>query len=289
MPSETTDKLKILLKPGSGVLIPGASDALAARLIEDAGFDMLMLTGAGLANRYLGVPDVGLVTATEVADNLAAMREAVSLPILADADTGFGNALNVYRTVRLFERAGADAIQLEDQVFPKRCGHFDGKAVISQAEMVQKIKAAVDARRGCTMILARTDARAVEGLQRALERAVAYRDAGADMIFVEAPQSEQELATIPREVEAVHICNMVFGGKTPLLGRDALAAMGYAGIQYANAALQASMRSMQRVLSHLRARGSLAGAETELISFSERQRLVDHMRYQQMEKRYTWA
>ena len=163
-----TEKLDALLRPGSGTLIPGAANALTARIAEQAGFEVVLLTGAGLANTYLGVPDIGLTTATEVADQIAAIREAIEIPIMADGDTGFGNALNVRRTVRLFERAGANLIQLEDQVFPKKCGHFEGKQVIPRQEMVQKIKAAVDARRNGMLVLARTDARAVEGLQAAL-------------------------------------------------------------------------------------------------------------------------
>lgn len=289
MSASTRPTLRSLLKPGAGVLIPGAANALAARIAEAAGFEAVLLTGAGLANSFLGVPDLGLTTLTEVADNLAAMREAVSIPIVADGDTGFGNALNLQRTVRLFERAGADAIQLEDQVFPKRCGHFDGKQIVSAGEMVQKVKAATDARNGDMLILARTDARAIEGLAAALERAAAYLEAGADLIFVEAPQSADELAAIPRELRAVHLCNMVFGGRTPLLSREVLAGMGYAGIIYANAALQASMLAMQRVLGHLHAHGSLEGAESSLVSFDDRQKLVDYARYQEMEKRYTGA
>ena len=284
-----TTPLRELLRPGAGVLIPGAANALAARIAEAAGFDAVILTGAGLANTYLGVPDLGLTSVTEVADHLAAMREAVSIPIIADGDTGFGNAVNLRRTVRVFERAGADAIQLEDQVFPKRCGHFEGKQLVSRAEMVQKVKAAVDARQGGLLILARTDARAVEGLAAALDRAAAYLEAGADLIFVEAPQSAEELAAIPRELRATHLCNMVYGGRTPLLPRESLAGMGYAGIIYANAALQASMLAMQRVLSHLRKQGSLEGAEELLVSFDDRQKLVDYAAYQELERRYTGA
>ena len=286
MDPTTQKKLRSLLVPGAGLLIPGAADAIAGRIIEAAGFDAMMLTGAGFANSYLGVPDLGLTTATEVAQNLGAVRDAVGIPIVVDADTGFGNALNVYRTVRMFERAGADAIQLEDQVFPKRCGHFEGKQVVAVEEMVQKIRAATDARQGELMILARTDARAVEGLERALERARAYLDAGADMLFIEAPQSAGELAAIPRSLPAVHVCNMVFGGKTPLFSQRELAEFGYAGVLYANAALQASMLAMQRVMDHLRRNGSLEGVEASVISFEQRQKLVDYPRYQELEARY---
>jgi 2-methylisocitrate lyase-like PEP mutase family enzyme len=279
--------LRRKLQRGGGLLLPGAANALAARVIEQLGFEAFLVTGAGIANTYLGVPDVGLVTVTELADHVAAMRDAVAIPMIADIDTGFGNAVNVGRTVKLLERAGASALQLEDQTFPKRCGHFDGKDVIPAAEMVQKIKAAADARRDADlMILARTDARAVEGMQGALDRANAYREAGADLLFVEAPQSVDELALIPREVPGIHVCNMVFGGKTPVLPREALAAMGYAGIIYANAALQASILAMQTVLGHIRRTGSTAGIEAAIAPFKERQRVVDFDRYKDLEQRY---
>ncbi len=279
--------LRELLQPGAGLLLPGAANALAARLVEAAGFPAVYLTGAGVANGWLGAPDMGLTTATEVAAHVAACRDAVAIPIVADGDTGFGNALNLVRTVRLFERAGADAIQLEDQVFPKRCGHFDGKAVVPQAEMVAKIRAAVDTRRSADfLVIARTDARAVEGLPAALARAAAYREAGADLLFVEAPASEDELRAIPRELPGPHLCNIVHGGRTPMLPRETLAAMGYAGILYANAALQAAMKAMQQTLAHLHRTGSLHGVEDALIGFPERQAAVDFARWQALEQRY---
>jgi 2-methylisocitrate lyase-like PEP mutase family enzyme len=275
------------LVAGAGVLMAGAGNALAARCIEAAGFRTMLVSGAAIANSYLGVPDIGLVSVTELAEHVAAIREAVNIPILADADTGFGNAINARRTVRLLERAGANAIMLEDQTFPKRCGHFEGKDVIPASEMVSKIKAAVDAREDADlMILARTDARAVEGFEAALERARAYQAAGADFLFVEAPLTKDELLAIPREVPGIHLCNMVIGGKTPLLPRAELAAAGYAVICYANAALQASMLAMQQVLGHLSARGSIEGVEDKLMMFADRQKLVDAERYKALEQRY---
>ncbi len=283
-------KLRKILTAGAGQLIPGASNALAARIIEEAGFPIVYLTGAGLANSYLGGPDMGLTTASEVVWHLSAMRDAVEVPIIADGDTGFGNALNLYRTVRMYERAGANAIQLEDQVFPKRCGHFEGKAVVSKNEMVQKVKAAVDARRDRDfLILARTDARAMEGMDAALERMAAYSEAGADLLFVEAPQSVEELARIPREVPGTHICNIVFGGKTPMLPAEELGRLGYAGILYANAALQSAMLAMKSTMAHLKARGSLAGAEDQVMHFDDRQVIVDYARWTAMEERYRGA
>lgn len=280
-------RLRRELLAGAGLMMPGAANALAARLAEAAGHRVLLVTGAGVANSYLGVPDLGLVSVTELAAHVAAIREAVEIPLLADGDTGFGNAINVRRTVQLLERAGANAIMLEDQTSPKRCGHFDGKDVVPVAEMVGKIKAAVDARRDPDLvILARTDARAVEGFEAALERARAYQEAGADALFVEAPLSREELLAIPRSVPGIHMCNMVIGGRTPLLRREELAQAGYAAVCYANAALQASMRAMQQVLRHLHVHGSIEGAEDQLMMFAERQQALDTARYQQLEQKY---
>ncbi len=276
------------LKAGAGLIMPGAGNALAARVIEAAGFEVMMVSGAAVANTYLGVPDIGLVSVTELAGHVAAVREAVGIPILADGDTGFGNAINARRTVQLLERAGANAIMLEDQTYPKRCGHFEGKDVIPKAEMVAKIKAAVDARVDPDlMILARTDARAVEGYEAALDRARAYQEAGADFLFVEAPLTKEELLGIPKAVPGIHLCNMVIGGKTPLLLREELAAAGYAVICYANAALQASMLAMQQVLGHLAKEGSITGVEDRLMMFAERQKVLDAARYQALEKKYS--
>ncbi len=280
-------RLRERLTRGAGVLLPGAANALAARVIAASGFEALYITGAGIANTALGVPDLGLVTLTELVDHVAAISDAVALPLIADADTGFGNALNLRRAVRLLERAGANAIQIEDQVFPKRCGHFEGKAVIAAAAMVQKIKAAVDARQDADLlIIARTDARAVEGLDAAIDRAAAYREAGADILFVEAPQSVAELEAIPARLPGPHLANIVFGGKTPGLPRERLAAMGFSGIVYANAALQAAVAAMSRVLRHLAATGALAGVEDALASFAERQSLVDYDGFAALDRRY---
>lgn len=280
-------RLRKELVRGAALIAPGASNAVAARVIEAAGFPALEVTGAGITNSYLGMPDLGLITVTELAAHVAAIREAVNIPLLVDADTGFGNAANVGRTMRLLERAGANLMQLEDQVFPKKCGHFDGKAVISRSEMIQKIKAAADARQDAgVMILARTDACATEGLGAALERVAAYRDAGADVLFVEAPTSREDLASIPRAVEGLHFCNMVIGGKTPLIPREELGRMGYAGIFYANVALQASLLAMQKVLAHLHRNGTIAGIEDAVMAFDDRQRIVDLERFRELERRY---
>ena len=278
------------LRPGAGHIMPGVANALAARVVESAGYKMFMVSGAAVANTYLGVPDLGLVSVTELAGHVAAIRDVVNIPMLVDADTGFGNAINARRAVKLLERAGANAIMLEDQTYPKRCGHFEGKDVVPKAEMVSKLKAAVDARTDPDMmILARTDARAVDGFEAALDRARAYQEAGADFLFIEAPLTKEELLAIPREVPGIHLCNMVIGGKTPLLPREELAKAGYAVICYANAALQASLLAMQEVLRHLHDKGSIEGIESKLMMFAERQKVLDADKYKELEKRYVGA
>jgi 2-methylisocitrate lyase-like PEP mutase family enzyme len=286
--SESLNKqLRRKLVAGAGHVMPGAGNALAARVIEATGHEMLMVSGAGVANSYLGVPDIGLLSVTELAGHVTAIRDAVSLPLLVDADTGFGNAINTRRTVKLLERAGANAIMLEDQTYPKRCGHFDGKDVVSCKEMVSKLKAALDARTDPDlMILARTDARAVEGFEAALDRARAYQEAGADFLFIEAPLDRDELLSIPRRVPGIHLCNLVVGGRTPLVSREELAQAGYAVVLYANAALQASLLAMQDVLAHLRERGSIEGVQSRLMTFAERQKVLDAQTYGELERRY---
>src|SRR6202790_3483740 len=216
-----TTRLKDLISRRQALTVPGSPNALFARVVEDLGFSAVYVTGAGIANMHLGAPDIGLTTLTEVASTVAAISDAVSLPIIVDADTGFGNAVNMVRTIRVLERAGAAGIQIEDQVFPKRCGHFAGKEVIALDQMVQKIKAAVDARKDQDLqIIARTDARAIEGLDRAIERAQAFAEVGADMTFVEAPLSLAELDSIPRRMAVPQVANVVYGGKTPDAGHE---------------------------------------------------------------------
>ena len=285
MKGNPNQRLKQALAERRALLVPGAANALTARIIEDLGFEAIYLTGAGLANTSLGVPDIGLVTMTELVEATSAISAATTLPLIVDGDTGFGNELNVVRTVRALERAGAAAIQLEDQVFPKKCGHFAGKAVIPAAEMVAKIRAAAEARRSADFLLiARTDARAIEGLDAAIERAERYAGAGADVTFVEAPQSVAELAAVTRRLEMPQVANMVVGGKTPLVGQKELAAMGFALVLYANAALQASVLAMQEVLGALRKDGSLARVANRLASFEERQRIVGKDEWDKLEK-----
>jgi len=282
-----TENLKNIMSRRDAVIVPGAANAMFARVIEASGFEAVYVTGAGIANMLLGAPDIGLTTMSEVADTVARISDTVSIPLIVDADTGFGNAVNMVRTVRTFERAGAAAIQIEDQVFPKKCGHFAGKKVIPLREMLPKIKAAVDARRdGSLQIIARTDARAIEGLDRAIERAVAFADAGADVTFVEAPTDLQELRRIPQEIRVPQVANIVFGGKTPDPGRENLKDYGYSIVLYANAVLQAALKASYDVLDALGKDGSLASVAEHLASFEERQNAVAKDTWDRLERRY---
>jgi 2-methylisocitrate lyase-like PEP mutase family enzyme len=267
------------------VLAPGAANALFARIIEDLGFDCVYVTGAGIANMALGAPDIGLTTLDDIANTVSRIADAVALPLIVDADTGFGNAVNTWRTMKVLERAGASAIQLEDQDFPKRCGHFNGKGVIPLAEMLPKICAAADARTRDTLIIARTDALAVEGIDAALERAEAFIEAGADLTFVEAPQDADQMRRIAI-LGVPQIANIVHGGKTPPLPQAELAEMGFGLVLYANAALQAAVRASVDVLSALKATGSLDAVHDRLASFGERQQAVAKPFWDALEQRF---
>ena len=240
------------------VIAPGIYDALTAHLAEQAGFSALYVSGAAIAYTRLGRADVGLVAMSEVADTIAMIRDRVKAHLVVDADTGYGNALNVGRTVRLFERAGANAIQIEDQTFPKRCGHLDNKTLVPAEEMIGKIKAALDARQSRdTLVIARTDAVAVEGFERAVTRAAAYRDAGADILFVEAPKTRDELQRIPRALKGIPlIANMVEGGKTPPLGAADLEAMGFSIVIFPGAIVRVLARAASEFYASLAAHGS---------------------------------
>jgi len=281
-------RLREILRKREAVLLPGAANALAARIIEDLGFRAVYVTGAGITNTFLGLPDIGLISITELANHVSAMRDVVALPLIVDADTGFGNALNVAHTIKVLERSGANAIQLEDQEFPKRCGHFSGKSVIDSTEMIQKIHAAVDARTDPDLvIIARTDAIASTSFEDAMERAAAYIEAGADMTFVEAPRTKEQIAEIPKRLPVPQFINIVSGGLTPMIDLNELETMGFSMILYANAALQASIAGMQNVLKHLKTHGSLEGVSAQLASFEERQRLVCKPRFDALGKKYS--
>jgi len=280
-------RLRQLVEARQGLLMPGAFNALSARVIADMGFETVYLSGAGLTNMQLGMPDLAFIGLQDVAQATAQIRGTVDLPMLVDGDTGFGNAVNVSHTVRTLERAGADAIQLEDQVFPKRCGHFNGKDVAPLGEMIGKIKAAVDARTDPNfLIVARTDARSVHGFDAAVERAARMAEAGADLLFVEATESVDEVRKLPALLPLPQVMNIVIGGKTPQLPQSELAELGFGLVLYANTALQGAVLGMQRALGELQAKGILREDPSLVIPFMERQRLVDKPRFDAMEKQY---
>lgn len=287
MPVHRRQKLLALAQARQAVLLPGAFNALSARLIEDLGFEAIYVTGAGVTNMHMGLPDQGFMGLAEICEQTRRIRDVVRLPLVVDADTGFGNALNVYHSVRQLERAGADCVQLEDQSSPKRCGHFSGKQVIAAKEMVNKIRAAVDARADSgLLVMARTDAAAVEGVQAALERAEQYAEAGADILFVEALTSEDEVRNLPARLSSPLLMNLVLGGKTPVLPLDELRQLGFAFVLYANAALQAAVAGMQAALGQLKAQGRLDEDPTLVAPFAERQRLVGKPFWDALEQDY---
>lgn len=285
--STTGQTLRSIVNARRGVLVPGAFNALSARVIADLGFEAIYITGAGVTNMHIGLPDMGFMGLAEIAEQTGRIRDAVDVPLIVDADTGFGNAINVRHTIRTLERAGADCVQLEDQVSPKRCGHFSGKAVIGADEMVGKIKAAVDARRSEDfLIMARTDARAIDGFDAAVERAQQYAEAGADVLFVEALESADEVSRLPGFLRAPLLMNMVIGGKTPIASTDELAQFGYGIVLYANAALQGAVAGMQRALTVLREQHHLDEDPALVAPFKERQRLVGKDLIDELEQRY---
>jgi 2-methylisocitrate lyase-like PEP mutase family enzyme len=278
--------LRALIASECGIILPGASNALTARVVADLGFKAVYLTGAGLTNMFLGLPDLSFMDLSQLVEHTMAIRNVIELPLIVDADTGFGNALHASRTVRILERARASAIQLEDQRMPKRCGHFSGKEIVPVAEMVGKIKAAADARSNGVVIIARTDARAVDGFDAAIDRAGRYLEAGADMTFVEAPETLEEIELIPKLLKAPQILNIVLGGKTPPVQRALATEMGFSSLLYANAALQAAVGGMQVVLRTLAEKGALDESQGLLATFAERQRLVNKEAFDAMEFRY---
>ncbi|UCU97257.1 isocitrate lyase/PEP mutase family protein [Acidovorax radicis] len=284
----TKQQLKALANARRGVLVPGAFNALSARVVADLGFEAIYVTGAGVTNMWFGLPDQAFMGLTDIADHTARIRDAVEVPLIVDADTGFGNALNTYHAVRTLERAGADCIQLEDQVSPKRCGHFNGKEVTSTDEMLGKIKAAVDARRDPDLlIMARTDAAAVHGFEAAVERAQRFAEAGADILFVEAVTSADEIRALPQRLAKPQLMNMVIGGKTPIFSAQELGGLGYGIVLYANAALQGAVAGMQKALTVLRDTQRIDEDPALVAPFAERQRLVRKGEWDALEKKYT--
>ena len=279
--------LRQLLKRDKLLMAPGCFDGLSARLVEEAGYEAAYLSGGAVA-RSMGIPDIGLVTMSETIERAGQVVTAVKLPIIADADTGYGNAVNLVRTVRQFERVGVAAIHIEDQITPKRCGHLDGKEVISLAEMAKKLEAALAARSDADFcIIARTDARGVHGLEDAIERARVFARLGVDAIFVEAPQSEEELAEIPRRLPGIPLLVNVFkGGKTPMLPMERLQAMGYRIAIYPSETQRAAIHAMRTALATLKREGTTESIDATLTTFKERDRVVGLDDWQKIERDY---
>jgi 2-methylisocitrate lyase-like PEP mutase family enzyme len=277
-----------LLREPKSFILPGAYDAMSAKLIEETGFRAIYATGAGISNAQLGWADVGLTSLKEVVDIVARMADVTNIPIVVDGDTGFGNAINVIRTVKEFERAGVAAIQMEDQVSPKKCGHFNGKEVISKEEMVGKIKAALDARKDENLaIMARTDAIAVNGVEDAIDRAFAYYEAGADIIFVEAPNTVEELKQITSSLKGIpQVINLVEGGKTPLISLKEAEEIGFKIMLCANTALRSAIKGITESLRILKEEGSQENLLPLICTWEERQSLFNLKQIKEWEKKY---
>lgn len=283
-------QLREILKRDELIVAPGAYDALTARLVADAGFPVVYATGAGISNSQLALADMGLLTMTEMLEQTRRIVGAVSVPVIADIDTGYGNAVNLYRTVQEFQRAGVAAVQIEDQIIPKKCGHFTGKQIVPFDEAVMKIKAAVEARGdGDLVIVARTDAIAVAGFDEAMRRARAYHEAGADMLFVEAPRNLEQMAAIGGQLPGVKIANIVEGGQTPIVPARDLQQMGFGVAIYANAVLRWSVKAVQRGLAHLRQAGDTKEVLDLMITMSERARVTRKDLLDDLEERYVSA
>jgi 2-methylisocitrate lyase-like PEP mutase family enzyme len=282
-----TTRLRTLLASGRIAVAPGAFDGLSARLVEQAGFPAVYASGGAIA-RSAGVPDLGLIPMGAIVDRLASMVDVVEVPIVADADTGYGNALNAQAAARAFERSGVAAFHLEDQTFPKKCGHYDDKSVVPTHEMVQKLKAVRDALHDSDFIvIARTDALAVEGFAATIDRASAYHEAGADMIFVEAPTSQSEIAGIARRLPGLKLINMFAGGKTPLLPVSELESLGYHLVIIPSDTQRAAIKAMQRVLAAIGRDGSAASMASDMVSFRDREAIVDTAAYLDRSGRYS--
>ena len=281
-------KLRSIINQRRAVLVPGAANALSARVIEELGFEVVYVSGAGINNTFYGMPDHGFAGLAEIAQHTSAIAGSVDLPLIVDGDTGFGNAVNTYHTVRTLERAGANAIQLEDQAMPKRCGHFEGKEIVSTEEMVNKVKAAVDARISSDfLVIARTDVVSNEGFEAGVERAQRFIEAGADMTFVEAVESEAQLRALPGLLSVPQVLNVVVGGKTPVVDQAELSKLGFGLVLYANTALQAAVAGRQQALGALRDNGRMDEQGGMVASFAERQRVVRKPFFDELDERYT--
>ncbi|PXY17108.1 carboxyvinyl-carboxyphosphonate phosphorylmutase [Prauserella coralliicola] len=282
-------RLRELLTAGEPLVAPGSYDALSARLVEQAGFDVVYMTGFGTTASLIGRPDVGLLSGAEMVDNASRIVAAVDVPVIADADTGYGNAINVVRTVRAYEQAGVSGIHLEDQVMPKKCGHMSGKAVISREEMTGKLRAAVAARQDPDFVLiARTDAAAVHGLDDAIDRAKAYADAGADVLFVEAPTSEESIERVAKELRGVAplVFNWAEGGRTPPISLRRIGELGFSLVLFPIGTLLAATAGIRSLLEVLRADGTPQSALDGLPSFGEFTDLIGLPEIQKLEQRF---
>ena len=269
-------------------IAPGAYDCITARLVEVSGFPAAYITGSGVSLSMLGAPDVGLVSYAEVKERVAAIADATAVPLIADIDTGYGGPLNVMRTVRDLEHAGVAALQIEDQAWPKKCGHEPGKRLVDTAEMTGRLAAALDARRDSDLVvIARTDAIAVEGLDAALDRAHAYVEAGADVIFVEAPPTREAMQRVAREIRAPLLANMVEGGRTPLLSRDELAALGFAFAIYPNALTRLFARAGLDLLASLAESGGTAEWRARMMNHDELWALFESPAWYALERRFS--
>ncbi|KAA9159054.1 carboxyvinyl-carboxyphosphonate phosphorylmutase [Amycolatopsis acidicola] len=279
-------RLRAAMNDQTPLLLPGVHDALSARLAERSGFSVGYLSGSATAMSLLGLPDIGLLTGSQIVEQTRRVTAACELALVVDADTGFGNAVNTAYTVRELESAGAAGIQLEDQTFPKRCGHFAGKSVVPVEEMLEKLSAAVEARRDEDLvIIARTDARAVADLTEAIDRGLRYAEAGADVIFVEAPRNEAELREIPAKIGVPTLVNVVEGGKTPQLPLADYAEMGFRIVLYPTAAVRTVARGLGTLYEHLRETGTTEGADVGMVAFAERNEITGFADYEELAAR----
>lgn len=287
MSERPTTTLRRLLGGPEFLIVPGVADCLNARLVTEAGFKAIYMTGAGTTAVRLGMPDVGLLTMDEMVDNASRIAEASGLPLIADADTGYGGPLNVMRTIRAYERAGVAGVHIEDQLLPKRCGHLAGKTLVPAAEMAAKIRAAVDAREDSDFVLiARTDAIAVEGFDAAIERGKLYEKAGADVIFVEAPRTREQLAAIPPAFGVPALLNIGASGKTPMLSAEEAKELGFSLAIYPNFVILAAIPAVRRLLKELKEKGTPAALLGEMAGFTELFDIVGMAEIQELEGRY---
>ena len=282
--------LKSMLKANKPLVIPGVYDAIGAKIAEKVGFQAMFQTGYGTSATLFGMPDYGFIGATETLDNARRICRAVSVPVIVDSDTGYGNALSVWKLVRELESAGASGIFLEDQRWPKRCGHMQGKEVITQEEYTEKLGAAIDARQSKDFIIvARTDARATEGLDAAIERGLQNKKTGADAVFIEAPRSLEEMRTIGKAIKAPLVANMIEGGTTPIMSAETLHKLGFKIILYPLSVLFANTFATMNILKELKRTGTTTKSKQKVVSFDQFNDLVELPKFQKLEKRYRFS